>query len=92
MFWIGSIASLAFAYLGINFVRHYIGRILRRELDCWFDVIRFILIPIASAMVAIGYVQSERKRNVAQQSLLQAESDITILREYGDVVRLTYLV
>ena len=77
MFWVGLVIAVSAAFLGLNFMRSIIQRYLPWVTDKHIERIKFALIIIGAMISSITYFQTQASKIVLQQSLIEAEKQIS---------------
>jgi hypothetical protein len=69
MVYLGVSLLLILGYLGIRRLQRWISEIFGGKAEWWFDIFKFVLIPIAAGMTLYGHLQTQHARQLAEEKL-----------------------
>ena len=76
MFWIGFVITIVGGLIGIPLIRGWIQRIVHRDINKLFDVVRTALIIVGSTIAMLSYIQNQHEKEVAEKSLRETQEEL----------------
>jgi hypothetical protein len=87
VFWVGSVIALVGTLIGIPLIRGCIERIVRRDTNRLFDVLRIALVIVGYVIAAVSYIYNQHEIEVSQKSLLETQQALRKANDEIAVVR-----